>query len=179
MIDSAFLARLRIEPLDREKHDRAAFNSGVDRVDNFLHKTAARQQDANHTRVYVACLDGRNEVIGYYALNSHAIDVTTLPEDKRKDLPRYPTISAIYLSVIGFRADHQGKGGGTFLLMDALRKSVDAANIIGAHFLVLDSLNERAAKLYREIGFIDLPNHQPRMLMNMKAVRAAIAKADG
>jgi hypothetical protein len=55
---------------------------------------------------------------------------------------------------------------------------VEAANIIGAHFLVLDSLNERAANLYREIGFIDLPNHEPRMLMNMKAVRAAIAKAD-
>ena len=177
MIDRAFLARLRIEPLDRKKHDRAAFNSGVDRVDNFLHKTAARQQDADHTRVYVACLDNQDEIIGYYALNSHSIDITTLPEAKRKDLPRYPTISAIYLSVIGFRADHQGKGGGTFLLVDALRKSAEAANIIGAHFLVLDSLNERAARLYREIGFIDLPNHEPRMLMNMAAVRAAIARA--
>lgn len=177
MIDGAFLARLRIEPLDRDRHDRAAFRSGVDRVDNFLHKTAARQQDANHTRVYVACLDLENDVVGYYALNSHSIDVTTLPEDKRKSLPRYPTISAIYLSVIGFSTDHQGKGGGTFLLMDAMTKSVAAADIIGAHFLVLDPLNERAAKLYREVGFIDLPNHEPRMLMNMSAIRAAIAKA--
>ncbi|MGD9838571.1 MAG: GNAT family N-acetyltransferase [Afipia sp.] len=177
MIDGAFLARLRIEPLDRDRHDRAAFRSGVNRVDNFLHKTAARQQDANHTRVYVACLDLENDVVGYYALNSHSIDVTTLPEDKRKSLPRYPTISAIYLSVIGFSTDHQGKGGGTFLLMDAMTKSVAAADIIGAHFLVLDPLNERAAKLYREVGFIDLPNHEPRMLMNMSAIRAAIAKA--
>lgn len=178
MIDRAFLARLRIEPLDRDKHDRAAFDSGVDRVNNFLQKTAARQQDADHTRVYVACLDGQNEVVGYYALNSHSIDITTLPEDKRKNLPRHPTISAIYLSMIGFRKDCHGKGGGTFLLMDALKKSVDAANIIGAHFLVLDSLNDRAARLYREIGFIDLPGHEPRMLMNMSAIRAAIAKAD-
>ena len=105
MIDRAFLARLRIEPLDRNKHDRAAFRSGVDRVDNFLHKTAARQQDADHTRVYVACLDDGNDVVGYYALNSHAIDITSLPEEKRKSLPRYPTISAIYLSVVGFRSD--------------------------------------------------------------------------
>ena len=43
--------------------------------------------------------------------------------------------------------------------------------------LVLDSLNERAAKLYHEIGFIDLTNHAPRMLMNMRVVRAAIAEA--
>jgi GNAT superfamily N-acetyltransferase len=178
MIDSAFLARLRIEPLDRQIHDRAAFHSGVDRVDNFLQKTANRQQEEELTRVYVACLDREIEVVGYYALNSHSIDVTTLPEAMRKKLPRYPTISAIYLSVIGFSADHQGKGGGHFLLMDALRKCAEAADIIGAHFVVLDSLNERAAKLYREIGFIDLPNHEPRMLLNMRVIRAAIAEAD-
>jgi hypothetical protein len=62
--------------------------------------------------------------------------------------------------------------------MDALRKCAEVADIIGAYFVVLDSLNERAAKLYREIGFIDLPNHEPRMLMNMRVVRAAIAEAD-
>ena len=62
--------------------------------------------------------------------------------------------------------------------MDALKRAAKAADIVGAHFLVLDALNERAAKLYREIGFIDLPNHEPRMLMNMEAVRAAIAKAE-
>jgi ribosomal protein S18 acetylase RimI-like enzyme len=179
MIDRAFLARLRIEPLDRQKHDRAAFNSGVDRVDNFLHKNAGRQQDAELTRVYVACLDGQNDVVGYYALNSHSIDVTSLSEEVRNALPRYPTISAIYLSVIGFHSDHQGKGGGTFLLMDALVKSTQAADIIGSHFIVLDALNERAAKLYREIGFADLPGHEPRMLMTMKLVRTAIAKAQG
>jgi ribosomal protein S18 acetylase RimI-like enzyme len=177
MIDSAFLARLRIEPLDRQMHDRAAFHSGVDRVDNFLHKTATRQQEDDLTRVYVACLDQKIEVVGYYALNSHSIDVTTLPEGLRKKLPRYPTISAIYLSVIGFSVAHQGKGGGHFLLADALRKCTEVADIIGAHFVVLDSLNERAAKLYREIGFVDLPNHAPRMLINMRVVRAAIAEA--
>jgi ribosomal protein S18 acetylase RimI-like enzyme len=176
MIDRAFLARLRIEPLDRQKHDRAAFHSGVDRVDNFL-KAAARQQDAELTRVYVACLDEQIDVVGYYALNSHSIDVTSLPDKVRKALPRYPTISAIYLSVIGFRSDHQGKGGGTFLLMDALLKSTQAADIVGSHFLILDALNERAAKLYREIGLVDLPNHEPRMLMTMKPVRAAIVQA--
>jgi ribosomal protein S18 acetylase RimI-like enzyme len=178
MIDSAFLARLRVEPLDRQIHDRAAFRSGVDRVDNFLQKTATRQQEEELTRVYVACLDQEIEVVGYYALNSHSIDVTTLPEAMRKKLPRYPSIPAIYLSMIGFSADHQGKGGGRFLLMDALRKCAEAADILGAHFVILDSLNERAAKLYREIGFIDLPNHEPRMLLNMRVVRSAIAKAD-
>ena len=62
--------------------------------------------------------------------------------------------------------------------MDALLKSTQAADILGSHFLVLDSLNESAAKLYREIGFVDLPGHEPRMITTTKLVRAAIAKAN-
>jgi ribosomal protein S18 acetylase RimI-like enzyme len=177
MIDRAFLARLRIEPLDRNKHDRAAFRCGVDRVDNFLANSAARQQDADHTRIYVACLDTAHTIAGYYALNAHSIDASTLPEVMVKRLPSYPTISAIYLSVIGFHLDYQGRGGGTFLMMDAFKRCVEAADIVGAHFLVLDALNARAAKLYRELGLIDLPNHEPRMIMTMKVIRKAVAAA--
>jgi GNAT superfamily N-acetyltransferase len=179
MIDRAFLARLRVEPLDRNKHDRAAFRCGVERVDNFLANNAARQQDADHTRVYVACLDAGNDIVGYYALNAHAIDVSTLPAEMHKKLPSYPTISAVYLSVIGFHAGHQGKGGGTLLMTDAFRRCLDVATIIGAHFIVLDALNDRAAKLYRELGFVDLPDYSPRMVISMKLVRKALAIATG
>lgn len=175
MIDPAFLARLRIEPLDRSRHERTGFHCGVDRVDNFLANTAARQQDDDLTRLYVACLDQSDAIVGYYALNAHAIDVSSLPRAMTKKLPNYPTIAAIYLSIIGFHLDHQGKGGGSFLMADVFRRCVQVADVIGAHFLVLDALNERAAKLYRELGFIDLPEHEPRMIIGMKIIRKAAA----
>jgi ribosomal protein S18 acetylase RimI-like enzyme len=66
---------------------------------------------------------------------------------------------------------------GSFLMADAFKQSVRAADIIGARFLVLDALNERAAKLYRRLGFNDLPAHEPRMLINMTQVRKAVAIA--
>ncbi len=179
MIDRALLARVRIEPLDRKKHDRAAFSCGVDRIDNFLKNTAARQQDDGHTRVCVACLDSLNVVVGYFALNAHAIDASTLPELDRKKLPTHPTISAIYLSVVGVQKEHQGSGLGSYLMADAFRRAVDAAKIVGAYFLVLDALNERAANLYRKLGFVDLPGHEPRMLITMTQVRNAVIKAKG
>jgi ribosomal protein S18 acetylase RimI-like enzyme len=175
MSRSAFLARVRIEPLDRKKHDRAAFSCGVDRVDNFLKKTAARQQDDDHTRVSVACLDSSDAIVGYYALNAHAIDVSTLPEADRTRLPSYPTISAIYLSIVGVCSEHQEKGLGSYLLADAFARAARAADIIGAHFFVLDALNERAAGLYRRLGFVDLIGHEPRMLIAMSQIRRAIA----
>lgn len=174
MMDRAFLGRLRIEPLDRSRHERNSFHCGVDRVDNFLANTAARQQDADLTRVYVACLDQSNAIVGYYALNAHAVDAASLPQAMVKKLPNYPTIAAIYLSIIGFHADHQGKGGGSFLMADAFRRCVQAADVIGAHLLVLDALNDRAAKLYRELGFVDLPGHEARMIIGMKTIRKAL-----
>ena len=173
MIDRVFLARVRIEPLDRNRHDRAAFSCGDDRLDNFLKSTAARQQDEDLTRVNVCCLDDSPVVVGYYALNSHFIDASTIPDPDRKKLPSYPTIPAIYLSKIGVQKEHQGSGLGQYLMAHAFGRCVDVANIIGAHFLVLDALNERAAKFYRRLGFVDLPGHEPRMLIKMSIVRKA------
>lgn len=181
MIDRAFLARLRLEPLDRAKHrhGRAAFSSGEHRVDNFLRTNAAGLQDVETTRCVVACLDpdaGAPElrIVGFYAVNAHAIDTATLPEPLRRKVGKYPTVSAVYLSVIGVDRAYQGKGVGSFLMANALARCVRVADEVGAAFVVLDALNEDAARLYRRLGFKDLPGHEPRMLIGMKAVRAAV-----
>jgi GNAT superfamily N-acetyltransferase len=172
MSDVAFLARVRIEPLG-QNHDRAAFSCGDERLDNFLKNTAGRQQAQDIARTYVACLDQENIVIAYYALNSHFIDVTSLPAADRKRLPNYETIPAIYLSKLGVHSESQNKGLGSRLMANAFQRCVDAADIIGTHFLVLDALNEDAARLYRRLGFVDLPGHEPRMLIKMSIIRAA------
>jgi len=176
MIDHSFLARVRIEPLDRKKHDRAVFYCGDERLDNFIKKSAGGQQEQDLARVHVSCLDASHVVIGYYALNSHSIDVTTLPEPDRKRLPSYPTIPAIYLSKIGVHYVHQGCGLGQHMMNHALNRCLDVANIIGAHFVVLDALNDRAAHLYRRLGFVDLPGHEPRMLVKMSIIRKAAGR---
>jgi GNAT superfamily N-acetyltransferase len=172
MSDAAFLARVRIEPLD-QNHDRAAFACGDPRLDNFIQKTAGRQQDQDIARTYVGCLDQDLIVIAYYALNSHFIDVTSLPAEDRKKLPSSETIPAIYLSKLGLHNEYQRKGLGSRLMAHAFQRCVDAADIIGAHFLMLDALNEDAARLYRRLGFHDLPGHEPRMLIKMSMVRKA------
>jgi ribosomal protein S18 acetylase RimI-like enzyme len=175
MIDGAILAHLQIEPLDRKKHDRAAFSCGEKRVENFLAYNAARQQDEGHTRVWVACLDQKPQIIGYYAINAHSVDVSTLPDIDRSKLPRFPTISAIYLSVVGVHSGYQNCGIGSYLMADAFRRSAKAAEAIGAYFIVLDALNEKAAALYRRLGFVDLAGHAPRMLIKMSQISKAVA----
>lgn len=176
-IDKQLLSRLKVEPLDRNRHNRAAFSCGVDRVDNFLRNTAVRQQDHDFTKGYVAIEPPDNQVLGYYALNAHAIDASILPAPLDRNLPRYPTISAIYLSTIGVDRTLQRCGVGSFLMADALKLCVTVADKIGAHMVVLDALNEDAARMYRRIGFIDLSSHPLRMLMPMARLRKAVQAA--
>lgn len=176
-LDRAFLARLRIEPLDRKRHDRAAFSCGVPRIDTYLQTQVAGFQDVETARCWVACLDKSVAILGFYALNAHAIDISTLPPAQQKRLPRYPAVPAIYLSVMGVHEGNQGRGIGSFLLANAFKRSAEAADRIGAAFIIIDALNEQAARLYRRLGFVDMPGHEPRMLIAMKQVRAAMAMA--
>lgn len=175
--DEAWLSRLRIEPLDRANHDRAAFSCGVERINNFLKSTAARQADDDYTKVYVAVEPPSNRILGYYALCAHAIDIGTLQEEDRKRMPRYPTIPAIYLSMIAVDESVRNRGLGTFLMADVLTRCASVADKIGCHFVVLDAIDENAARIYRRIGFHDLPapGQEKRMLMNMAKVRKAMA----
>lgn len=172
--DKEFISRLRVEPFDRKRHDRTAFSCGVDRIDNFLKITAGNHADQDHGKVYVACEPPSGAILGFYAISPHRIDLSALPEEARKRLPNRPTVSAIYLSMVGVDRSLQGRGAGTFLMMSALRKCVEGANIMGGHFVVLDAINEDAARMYRRIGFVDLASQPSRMLIAMQTVRKAI-----
>lgn len=177
MIDRDFLSRLSIEPLDRSRHDRAGFRSGVDRIDNYLRNTAARHHAEDFSKTYVAVESPSPEILGFYSLNPHAIEVSSLPAELQKKMPRHPTIPAIYLATLAVNLGLQSRGLGSYLMGDFLRRCVDIADRAGGHFVVLDAINGDAARLYRRIGFVDLPDHRPRMIMNVAKVRKAVAAA--
>lgn len=52
-----------IEPFDPARRDRAAFTYGVTRVDNFLKRTARKQQAGDFTRNRVAMGTERVEIL--------------------------------------------------------------------------------------------------------------------
>ena len=114
--------RLVIEPLDTAKHDRAGFSCGIARLDNFLDRTARRQQAADFTRIRVATEDGKGAVLGYYALIAHALEANDdRPPEMARHAPRSGSILAVYLSMIAVDERHQGRGMGRILLADRRR----------------------------------------------------------
>jgi hypothetical protein len=83
---------VRIEAFDPGLHDTKNFRCGSDSQDNFLRRTAKRQQRDGYTRLYVAT-DGAQTVepracLGFYAINAHAIGVADVPCDAARRAPR-------------------------------------------------------------------------------------------
>lgn len=72
----------------------------------------AGHQGVKATRCCVACFAGNDAMAEFYSGNAHAIAACSLPVTTRKKLPRYDTVPAIYLSVIGVDSKHQGLGLG-------------------------------------------------------------------
>jgi ribosomal protein S18 acetylase RimI-like enzyme len=173
-------ASTRIEPFDPERHDRAAFTCGVEAVDNFLKKTANKLARADNLRLYVMT-DPSGALIGFYALNAHAIDYTELPAKYARTRPGHGAIPAAYISMIGVDARHQGRGYGGDLLVDALTRVAQAADTVGIAVVILDVLDDdeteqisRRKALYESYGFQPLPSRPLRLFLPLATVRQLI-----
>lgn len=171
-----------IEPFDPSRHDRTAFSCGVEQVDNYFRKTANKLAKADNVRLYVM-VDPAGDVIGFYALNAHAVHFTDLPKKFSRTRPSHGNIPAAYISMIGRDQKFHGGGFGGDLLVDALRRIAVAADAIGVAVVMLDVLDcgdsDRVARrkaLYESYGFQSLVSNHLRMFLPVNVVRKLISE---
>ena len=170
-----------IEPFDPAKHDRAAFSCGIEQVDNYFQKTANKLAKADNVRLFVMAVDD-GSVIGFYALNAHAVHYGDLPPNFARSRPSHGSIPAAYISMIGRDQRFRGGGYGGDLLVDALRRIAVAADAIGIAVVMLDVLDcgspdrvVRRRALYESYGFRGLASNPLRMFLPLSIVRSLIA----
>jgi ribosomal protein S18 acetylase RimI-like enzyme len=180
-MSQAAVPTITIEPLDPAKHDRAAFSCGVEQVDNFFKKTANKLSKADNLRVFVMTHeDGR--VIGFYALNTHSIDYSALPDKFARSRPGHGSIPAIYISMIGRDEKFRGGGYGGDLLIDCLTRIARVAENVGVAVVVLEVFDcgnpertEKRRALYLEYGFLPFHSNEMRLFLPIATVRTLIA----
>lgn len=167
-----------IEPFDSTRHDRPGFSCGVAQVDNFFKRTAGKLVRAGVVRLFVMT-GPSGELIGFYALNAHAIAYEALPPRYARSRPRHGRIPAAYIAMIGVDMRFQGKGHGGDLLADALLRIARAAEEIGIAVVLLDLLDcgdpgavQRRRKLYSSYGFLPLPAQPLRLFLPIATVLA-------
>ena len=172
-------ADLRVEALDAKRHDRGKFACGVASLDAYL-KTQASQdvrRKANAVFVLVSAEDARS-VLGYLTLCAYGLAPGVVPDEARRHLPRYPLVSATLIGRLAVTKSHHGHGLGAALLVRALRKSYESADIVGSSIVVVDVLDETGAGFYAAHGFLRLPESL-RLVLPMQTIGRLFAPGPG
>lgn len=157
-------------PLE-SRHERENFSCGKDLLDQYLRHQASQDVKRNLAACFVWAEESSGMVRGYYTLSGTSVKGKLIPVNFRKKLPKsYSTVPAILLGRMAVDKKFQGQGLGKLLLVDALRRCVEASESIGAFALVVDPLDEQAKSFYARYGFIELPD-SGKMFLPMKTIR--------
>jgi GNAT superfamily N-acetyltransferase len=159
---------LRIEKLQR-KHAVEDFTCGRPEFDRFLIRHALQAQQMNSSQTYVG-LNG-DTVIGYYTIAAGEVRHADAPPRIVKGMPLHP-ILLLVLVRLAVRTDWQGRGVGAGLLLDALGRTSQVADIVGVRSLVVHAGDEAAAAFYRHFGFVPSPTDSLHLFMLIKDIRA-------
>jgi GNAT superfamily N-acetyltransferase len=161
--------QLRIEKLDRT-HAVEPFTCGQPELDRFLVRHALQAQQSNSSQTYLA-LSG-NEVVGFYTIVAGEVQHAKAPERVVKGMPRHP-IPLLVLARLAVHSNAQGRGIGRGLLLDALGRTLQVADIVGIRALAVHAKDERAVAFYQHFGFTVSPTDLRHLFMLIKDIRLA------
>ncbi|WP_448530126.1 GNAT family N-acetyltransferase [Raineya sp.] len=149
-------------------HQKSFFDCGIEVLNEYLKKIAGQDIRRKLAACYVFVENA--EIKGYYTLSSSSIFWDTIPEAYRKKLPSaYRHIPVILLGRLAVDRNAQKLGLGGKLLIDALKRSYETSNSIGAWAVVVEPISEQAQAFYQKYGFILLPDSK-KMFLPMKTI---------
>jgi GNAT superfamily N-acetyltransferase len=160
---------LRIEKLDRT-HLVEPFTCGQPELDRFLVRHALGAQQSNSSQTYVAAAG--KEVIGFYTIVAGEVHHANAPERVVKGMPRHP-IPLLVLARLAVHSSAQGRGIGAGLLLDALGRTLQVADVVGIRALAVHAKDDQAAAFYRHFGFAPSPTDPRHLFMIIKDIRLA------
>ena len=150
-------------------HDRTAFDCGVTALNSYLQQYARQDMERGIATPYVLVPSiHKTEIAGFYTLTATAVKLTDLPESTAKKLPRYPLVPATLLGRLAVGLTYRGKGLGERLLLDALKRSLEASRVVGSAAMIVDAKDPSGVRFYERYGFTLLPEQDLRLFIAMK-----------
>ena len=150
-------------------HDPAPFDCGSEPLNRFLKLHALQSQRAGISQTYVAT--SGSQIAGYHTLVVGHVANDEAPERLAKGVPRHP-IPVIILARLAVDRTWQGKGLGSALVVDAMRRVLQAADIAGVRAMVVHAKDETAQRFYEHLGFERFLNKQLTLYRMLKDIRA-------
>jgi GNAT superfamily N-acetyltransferase len=166
----------RVRPPERlsAEHDLSSFQNGKHvSLDEWL-RNRARTSEGMSARTYVVCdalMPAR--VVGYYAIFTAMEQRIALPSAKlRRSMPDH--VPLLLIGRLAVDRAFQGLGLGGDLLVDAIRRCLAAADIVGARGILAHAIDDGAASFYQRHGFSFSPLGERVMLLPIETARAML-----
>ncbi|MDN3679290.1 GNAT family N-acetyltransferase [Vibrio tapetis subsp. quintayensis] len=156
--------------LEKAKHDRSRFNSGIEALNNYLKVMASQQAKKDNTRTFV--LEDDNDsthVIGFYTLTMTPIDLKALSDKLQKK--HQSSTSGGLIARLAVDERYKGKGFGEWLLIDALRKLLAASDSVAFPVVIVDA-KDGAKDFYERYGFQAFQDTENKLFITISDVRA-------
>jgi GNAT superfamily N-acetyltransferase len=150
-------------------HDLADFDCGEAVLNDWLRQRALKNE-SRFSRTYVV-RDG-SKVVAYFCVAVGSIERAAAPGRVRRNAP-----DVVPISVIGRLAvsrNYAGKGLGSDILSDALRRIAAASQSIGIGAVLVQAKDEAAKRFYMRCAeFIEFPADSRSLFLPIETVVAA------
>lgn len=157
-------------------HDPTHFDCGHAALNNFIRVHALPSQRANISQTYVAVVD--EAIAGYHTLVVGSVVYEDAPERLAKGVPRHPVpVLLLARLAVDRRWQGQGQGLGAALVADAMRRTLQVADIAGVRAMLVHAKDDTAKSFYTYLGFEPFPGDPLvlyRLLKDLRAMRGGL-----
>lgn len=148
-----------------DEHRLDDFQCTAPEFTRWLLDRARQNQASGASRCFVVC-DERQNVVGYYALAAGAVSHEHAPGRVRRNMP--DPIPVIVLGRLAVHVDMAGQGIGQGLLKDAVQRTLQTSEQVGARALLCHAIDDAAKAFYLKHGFIESPIHDMTVMLPLR-----------
>jgi GNAT superfamily N-acetyltransferase len=167
---------ITVQPFTAD-HASTPFTCGGRRIDDYFAQGAHIQKE-RLAPVFIA-LDRParrtpRAAIGFRTLYNMDIEADVVPPPPRAKLRRNRQVSAVYIAMLAVASNHQGKGLGSLLLANAVKRIKRLRDDSGIWAVVLAALNDRAHEFYVWHRFLPLIPSQRRLFLPLGSIACGL-----
>jgi len=159
----------------RDDHVVEGFTCRSREQTSWLRRHARQSSTTGTTRVFVVTPRESNEVVAYYAWCMAVLVIEAAPVRLRKGAGRYPQPVAL-LARLGVHVEHERRGLGAGLLVDAITRLVGLSEEIGCRGLLIHAETNEARDFYRHLipELEPSPTDELHLILLMKDARRTL-----